>query len=483
MRKRVPVSNEPAVETTNVVQETVENTTNRTLSAFISKEVSPEKSPEAAQKKAVLTADIKGAIYNICHPSIRNNGENDRITTTYGNDFKEICNTLSISPTASITKAALTKLTRNDAKEDANSDFYGALNRAFSYKKPDEEITYKDLQLFFMRGSKFDGELNFNDYCDAVEEYSNIVQSQYEACTTDQEKLEFIIAKTKDYLTESCMKLQLAALKRLTTDPVAKDNVPHPDKQYEGAVDQVANVGQIAFADLGGDKNGIITCGAYMAWNSPYATVNQTDVGFWVGDEDKVEHNDKDGKDYWRDCGITLNTQVYCERGVKWYDVVEVLVHELTHATAYYYYGHNEEDCWTTDWGIDLLDNLGLIKKDNYEGGDVLYMLNTMWGEWAAYTTTCNYYDSIGGDLFDNDLIDNPLYKNKLAVHGVTAEEDAIRSHLKTCGYDDNKPITKEDGTEVMEYRQEAQPGYNNWDWDEFNNMFYFDLHDFELQA
>lgn len=412
--------------------------------------------------KQMLYSDIKAAIYNKSHPSV--NG----VTTSYGTTFDTICTTLGISPGSSITKADLTKLTRNDSLEDANNDFCGALNRAFSYLSPTDTISYNDLMLFFMRGAGSDGKLNFSEYKTVVNNYADIVQQQFEACTTPQQKLEFAIQKTKDYLTESRMDMQLNALTRLTTEPCASENIPDAGTRYptyENAVNQIAHVGQIAFADLGDwqtvdangnpDPNGgyrTITQGAYQSWiGSNSYTVNGANVNMWGGDDDG--YYTVDGQKYWGDTGITLNSKYYIEgSSTKWYELVEVFVHELTHATAYYYYDATNWPSTFTQRGLDFMASKGFINSGAYSPSstntDLIYMVSTMWDEYAAYTTSCNYFDSIGGDVFDSGV--------DLAVNG-TQEKTAIQNHLVSTGYG-----------------VRPTPDYKGWDWETFNNMFYF---------
>lgn len=400
-------------------------------------------------------ADIKAAIYNRSHPTVTD------VTTSYGQKFDDICASLGISPNTTITKADLTKMTRNDTLEDANKDFCGALNRAFSFLSPTDTISYKDAMLFFMRGAGNDGDLSWTDYVGVVNNYAKIVQNQYEACSTTQEKLEFAIQKTRDYLIESRMDLQLAALDRLTTEPCASQNVPNPDTtQYPNAKAQNANVGQIAFADLGDYRtlengNKVITKGSYQYFQWNQMTVDKSSVSMWLKDNDQASGST------WADCGITLNSTYYFneDKPVKWYVLVETLVHELTHATAYYYYNGRK----FSQQGLDFMISKGFINSGEYSttdtnNGDLLYMVQTMKDEWAAYTTSANYWDSIAGDVWNSS--------QSLAKDG-DQEREAIRAHLKNTGYD----TFNADGTVIS---QRPQPEYKNWDWDTFNNMFYF---------
>lgn len=416
--------------------------------------------------KSMLTADIKSAIYNYCHPTVTG-----VTNSSYGMDFNSICTTLGIGPNSTITKADLTKLTRDDTKEDSNNDFFGALNRAFSYLKPEDTISYNDLMLFFMRGAGNDGNLNFSEYQNVVNQYSDIVQKQYDACKTPQEKLEFALEKTRDYLTESCMDLQLMALERLTTT-VASENVPDPDTEtYTDAVKQVANVGQIAFADLGGYKNGSITLGSYATTRYASDHYKSSDVIMWAGDSDGEWYDSETDEKGWNDGGITLNSRYYLDSSHnEWYKIVETFVHELTHATAFYYYVYNSStgNVGFSRRGIDFMLEKGLINQTQYnkfssltdaDWPEYIALVNSMWDEWAAYTTSCNYWDSIGGDVFNSN--------QDLAVNG-PQEQSAIDQHLIDTDYDKYVDGVWTQVPDPMEYF--------NWDYDKFQNMFYFDL-------
>lgn len=408
--------------------------------------------------KSMLTADIKTAIYKYTHPSVTG------VTNSYGMDFDSICTTLEIRPGSTITKSDLTKLTRNDSDEDSNNDFFGALNRAFSYLKPTDTISYNDLMLFFMRGAGTDGNLNFEEYQNVVNQYSDIVQKQYDACSTPQAKLEFAIEKTKDYLTESHMELQLMALERLT-NTVASENVPNPDTStYHDAAIQIANVGQIAFAP----ESDISTQGSYATTRYSEDKYENSDIMMWAGDDDYGFFDVESQKDWWNDGGITLNSNYFLNGSHnQWYELVETLVHELTHATAFYYYNvtENESGLHTSfsQNGLKFMLSKGLITQEQYNSFNTsnkcIALVNSMWDEWAAYTTSCNYLDSIGADVFNNG--------NDLAVDGPN-EKNAIAQHLIDTGYD--KYV---DGV----WTQVPNPmAYFHWDYNKFQSMFYFDL-------
>ena len=105
----------------------------------------------------------------------------------------------------------------------------------------------------------------------------------------------------------------------------------------------------------------------------------------------------------------------------------------------------------------------GLITQEQYNRfnttAECIALVNSMWDEWAAYTTSCNYLDSIGADVFNKE--------NDLSVDGPD-EQGAIDQHLIETGYD---------GEVNGVWTQVPDPmAYFNWDYDKFQNMFYFDL-------
>ena len=419
------------------------------------------------QSSEIKLTDIKAAIYNYNHPSLTG------ITITgsngYGTDFKTICQSLGVGPNQSITKSDLTKLTRNDTKEDANKDLCGALNRAFSYLGPNDTISYNDLMLFFMRGAGVDCNMSLNEYKTVVNNYAQIVQNQYEACTNAQAKLEFVIEKTRDYLNESGMTMQLDALDRLTVT-CADDNIPNEEtlqelySQYNVQLTespQIAWVGQIAYAPIQSEKG--TTLGSYVSVPSDETyEYNNQNVNMWVLDYDWVynagteENPIIDRQDF----GITLNSNYFLpenqSQAPKWYEVVETLVHELTHATAYFYYTPNEDNFSSifTQSGLSFMENKGIISSGEYniysKDPKLVYLVQSMWDEFAAYYSSCNYWDSIAGDVFEPAAVSS---ENDLNVNG-SQEAQAILNHI--AQYYDNVAIPLDQSK-----------------WDIYNTMFY----------
>ncbi len=412
---------------------------------------------EAESGSTPSLADIKSKIYQYRHPNMG--------ISAYGSDFNSVCSFLGVSPTSSITKKQLTQLTQNDSQEDSNNDLCGGLNRAFAAKKPDEEITYKELQLFFMRASGTDHVMTSSEYKNVVNKYAEKLQNQYESLSTSA-KLNFIIEKTEEYLESAGLDKQLAALNRLKNQDGTVNTNPKGD--------QVCSVGQIAFADLGTwtdiegsvigyDASGnpiagkSITNGAYTAAKWVYTDINSdgTDGGIYKAGAFADDNDDSSS-----DCGITLNVNflsgyklvavnygTYKElkhESYKWYEIVETMVHELTHATAYQYADLSETSYFKpTKVGLDYMASKGVITTTEanhfYNDFDdlsmeeyqrLIYLVNTMTGEYAAFIQSANYMDSVGGDVFDSG--------NDLAVKG-TDEVQAIKDHVDSL-YNSKRP-------------------------------------------
>ncbi len=348
--------------------------------------------------------------------------------------------------------ANLVKLTQDDRLEDAHQDFFGQLNRAFSNyyangvlstnSKLDKDgdstiISYDELKNFFAEIDTLD------EMKTLVQKYSDELQAQYDKLDL-QGKLEFGIAKTREYLESMGMQDQLNALDRLL-----KMQDLHND----------VHCGQISLADLNKGKNvynegmdeGAYNYMAYWDYDSSgsdyrYKNSNGTNCfKDFAGDTD-----DKDS-----DLGITIDYRVvdknYDENAQaynlgNWYNLVNTLVHELTHATAYQYYdavGNGE----ITQKGLDYLEKIGAIQKGEYDIKTVQswynkviydsdwnrtyvppellrleYLGYTAWGEYYAYQKDADYVDSIGGDVLDPEIA--------TAGNGID-EKNIIDRHIK----------------------------------------------------
>ncbi len=339
----------------------------------------------------------------------------------------------------------LVKLTQNDTLEDNNQDFFGALNRAYQYSTNNELnqdenkniISYEELSAFFSNTSN--NSVLLSDYIDKVELYSQQLQAEYEKFD-NQKKLEWAINKTREYLEYMDMTPQIKSLNRLL-------EMNDLFNEYKS--------GNIALADLnpGGTSDGI-TLGAYnyLAYFGDNYDYSGYDIKAWAKDEDYIENNNENV-----DLGITLDIRlVQGENGYdlgNWYDLINTLVHELTHATAYQYYDSSEQGEISED-GLKQLEALGIIEKGKYTIGQVNswykqvqydsdwnrtyvpqglleleYLAYTAWGEYSAYQADADYIDSIAGDVFSHNV--------STAVDGVN-EKDTIDNHIKDLYNDDD---------------------------------------------
>ena len=330
-----------------------------------------------------------------------------------------------INKSTGVSRSQLFAFTQNDRWEDANYDFFGSLNRVF-----DKLDTNGDGVLSYSEIESFIGEelgTNFNTYKTKVNTYAAEIQSYYETLS-DQAKLEFAIEQTRIYLEAAGLTNQLAALERL---------LGQTDKY------NTVKVGQIAMADLNpGYTGGAYTLGCY-AFSSYAGTYNGQDFTVFISDEDTVDANGDQV-----DLGLTLDIGLL---NWNWYELVDTLVHELTHATAYMYssfftsgdsayYRPPSQDI------IDRLHDLGALNDSDYvyysqnvnslsyqspEMQKFFWLVSSASGEYMAYQTDADYVDSIAGDVYDG------AGSITTAVNGAS-EKDTIMSHVDTHYNDDD---------------------------------------------
>ena len=330
----------------------------------------------------------------------------------------EYMNTLnpSITKENGLTRAQLVALTQNDDWEDSHYDFFGSLNRIFSQldTNNDDKLSYAEIEDFI--GEELGA--NFIQYKNKVNLYCNEIQEQYETLS-NQKKLEFAIEKAEEYLAAAGLTRQLDALNRLKT---------LTDKY------NTIRVGQIAIADLNNaGTSSEFTLGSYSYW-----AYKIKDYDNWVnvGDFEIFSHDsdfkDKDGNEY--DLGITLDISLLSEN---WYVLVNTLVHELTHATAYQYYTTNGDGDIPPST-LDKLHQLGVFKDEaeynwykskfpNLDKDALLrldYLCSCVWGEYAAYQADADYNDSIGQDVYKKYSDDSAT-----AVDGAN-EKNVIMQHI-----------------------------------------------------
>ena len=408
--------------------------------------------------------DIKQVIYDLHHPKTEEGDDDDDVTVgdddddtpvtgddddteepdepkaSFIEEFDDVESMFdwlneqdpSISKETGITRAQLIALTQNDSWEDSNYDFFGSINRIFDIldKNGNDILTVEEIkELIGEEIGTSASALQSN-----VETYAAEIQEEYESLSL-QGKLEFGIEKTREYLEAAGLTAQLEALNRLLAGTDTYNSV---------------HVGQIAFADLSDSApDGYITMGSYTS-NGLQATYNGMNYTIYASDSDTSKN----------DLGLTLN-QEYFETA-QWYELVDTLVHELTHATAYNYTvvdsnGFFDPYAVTQDT-IDSMYEAGALTADEYSyysdnitqliidaanRGEFsstdghytftdeklnrfFYLMYTMWGEYSAYQADADYVDSIAGDEFDagggiTTAVDGPNEKGTIESHIETA--------------------------------------------------------------
>ena len=370
-----------------------------------------------------------------------------------------------INKNTGITKSQLTKLTQNDKWEDAHNDFFGSLNRAFADKGYDYKISYYDIRHLFYSAATYDAQMDYYEFQNKVEDFAQKVQYEFNTLS-DQKKLEFLLEKTKDYLIAAGLEDQLAALQRLTGENIGADEITLPGDDL--IAENTIKLGQIAVTDLEGNQ-----LGGYNSWSNYPSEYEYNGVTYkaslWYGDNDDYTYVEDKNGNYVYDTEIekytlynyynishqnlTRYSRQLCDMGLTidssylnadWYLGVDVLVHELTHATAFIYYqGMYEKDSegnlrlqnYPNEQTIEKLRTMGIIDEteantlktnsDEYDWNKLKYIMRSAWGEYAAYQADADYIDSIAGDIFD---------KNKggmeMAASGAN-EKNNISKHIE----------------------------------------------------
>ena len=408
--------------------------------------------------------DIKQVIYDLHHPKTEEGDDDDDVTVgdddddtpvtgddddteepdepkaSFIEEFDDVESMFdwlneqdpSISKETGITRAQLIALTQNDSWEDSNYDFFGSINRIFDIldKNGNDILTVEEIKELI--GEEIG--TSASALQSKVETYAAEIQEEYESLSL-QGKLEFGIEKTREYLEAAGLTAQLEALNRLLAGTDTYNSI---------------HVGQIAFADLSDSApDGYITMGSYTS-NGLQATYNGMNYTIYASDSDTSKN----------DLGLTLN-QEYFETA-QWYELVDTLVHELTHATAYNYTvvdsnGFFDPYAVTQDT-IDSMYEAGALTADEYSyysdnitqliidaanRGEFsstdghytftdeklnrfFYLMYTMWGEYSAYQADADYVDSIAGDEFDagggiTTAVDGPNEKGTIESHIETA--------------------------------------------------------------
>ena len=456
----VEPSTEPVTETSGTSETSGDTGTSGTTET--SGETTPTPTPEESE--------VIETLYNYFHPKIS-------FTNGYGfvdtdSLFEWLDKTYpGAKGNGYITKAQLTLLTKNDSREDANGDFFGVLNRAFSEVAPNDKITKAQINSLIMKAAGEDNSCTEKEFKERVLRYAAKVQREFVECANDQARMDFILKKTSEYLEAAKLTYQQQAMDRLLAGE---------DTYNQNAVKK----GQIVFADFEENKNAgendPITLGSYQPTLSGYYVDynyisrknNQTYwTMLWAGDDDLP-----DEKGDLQDGGLTLWIDYLDPNKHMWYEVVDTLVHELTHATAFLFYDVQKDATGKpigvnpSKEGLEYMNKVGALTGDEYEkfsgfiaGTTELsdaelerlqYLMISMWGEYRAYQADADYVDSIGADVIEGESLFST------AVAG-SQEKDKIISHVNQF-YDNNS--NPEDG--------EFTPR-PDWDWWSFNNSYY----------
>ena len=420
-----------------------------------------------------------------------------------------------ITKDTGISKSQLIKLTQNETAEDNNYDFFGTLNRIFDNQNfntnEDSILSYDEINAFI--GDELGQD--YLTYLIKVNSYANELQSYYSQLEP-QEKLEFAIEKTQQYLEAAGLTKQQGALTRLI------------EQEDTFNTEYSAKCGNIVMTKIESDNDDYITLGAYSSMGFSYSyNSNSEKTSEKFPFTGTIWGWDNDEEDF--DGGITLNEEML---NYNWYELVDTMVHELTHATAYKYYPDpaykyvNGEGCIQYSYDQletikDILEADGLydfyrenlpniineevlIPTGAHAGENaydrLMYLLESKWGEYTAYQTDADYVDSIAGDIFNSE---NNIWNNNEMTTAVSGPNEAetiqnyINSAYNTAGMtltkyaasygvdiqdindnDENSLISygdtigRGDG-EYSIYSKEAEPDYEwatyeknkNWSW------------------
>lgn len=284
----------------------------------------------------------------------------------------------SITKETGITRTQLVMLTKNDDREEDFGYFFSQLNKIFNVLDSNSNSTLSadeikviitnnpelinnmvDIQKGVIASDSEQANSVERAYQAKIEEFAAQIQTQFSAMTLEQKKA-FVIARTEEYFNASGMTDQAQALARL----------------------KAAN--KIAYDDLNsGNGDGSRTLGVYLYYLNSSGTS-------WYSDDDE---GDGPG-------GMFLDINMARDPSTKWYDLVEVMVHEVTHATAYlhptnlpkwgehvaYQAGEDyldsvSEGAW---WGFKELDEIREHIATYYSQKDVDLEPNWAWWTYQA---------------------------------------------------------------------------------------------------
>ncbi len=339
---------------------------------------------------------IKQVIYDLHHPTSTpepepepDTGETPAGQIGFMNDFDSVdemfnyINTVdpTVTKETGLDGNALWQLTQRDDWERNNNSFFGIMNHGFNLIDTDNDgvLSYEEISDFVG-----DEMATAEEYINKVEAYSNELQRDFNNMTA-QQKLDFAIEKAREYFEQVGLTEQIASLDRLIRE------------------------NKIGFMDLNEGKTyvegaGGWVQGAYLSW--------QDSNGNWAGDD-----NGYDSKgNYYDNMGLWLDEYYYFERsGVRWYDLVGTLIHELTHATA------------------------------SFHASD-----ESAWGEYVAYQTEEDYLDSIACGQWSG-----------------TDEKTSIHDHIDDYYNSVSAADLNGDGI-VSEEEKEPIPGWKWWTYGDY---------------
>lgn len=359
-------------------------------------------------------------------------------TTTMFNFVNSIDNTINYN--TGISRSKLLNLIKREKWEDENKDFFGSLNRCFDKIDKDQDGTLAFNEILEFMGEEVG---DFNTYKAKVEAYAAEIQNEYEKLG-DQAKLEYAIDKTRDYLKAAGLTNQLKALERLLSEEDTFNSI---------------KCGQIAIADL---EQGVLGCYAQYGGGLKY-----TDPDTGIVYQATAFGTDKDGTidaatEEAMDLGITLSRSLL---DANWYDLVNTLVHELTHATVYQYFIQDENNNITNiDESLDLMYKAGAINATEYnqyktdhskveqDFDKLLFLSTTIWGEYSAYQADADYMDSIAGDVYDAG--------SNIGIIGDGKDEKSIIMNQVDTFYDNDYD---KDGKPIPHDKKEAYT--EEWQW------------------
>ena len=370
---------------------------------------------------------IKKLIYNSHHSFIENFRDADTFFE-YVHDKQDS----TVTKETGISRSQLIALTQNDKWEDSHNDFFGSLNRSFYSLDKDNNgtLSYAEVKDFLNTYLKKDG---YNDFKTQVQAYSDEIQTKFEN-KTNQEKLEFALKLTEDYLKSAGLENQLSALNRLKA---GKDLDPNT----------ICKVGQISIVEYEDESQlgGYTSWWSYKSYTNTNSNANDVDkayseipddykttpgnpsklsngggtytqtIGYFTRDDDFYYTND-DEEELFANNGLTLSAK-YLENGTNWAELVATLVHELTHATYSIFSTNGKTDgaITITQNNLTALRQMGALTDTEYElAKENIKDLNDKYGQYMI-TASGNW---VGGK--------NMSVKNKqIQDFSVLTEEEA----------------------------------------------------------